>query len=131
MTSDRLLADADVTFLTAADGGRRIAVPALSGLGYRPHIVVGDPAQRSAIKGATDVIAEEYLGVAFDSGPTVPVARDVVRVRMMLMYWPNVAYDAVVPGAFFTIREGPQVIGHGRVIRKWVEPRESRTGGVL
>ena len=31
------------------------------------------------------------------------------------MYWPNVKYEGLIPGVTFTIREGPQTVGYGRV----------------
>jgi hypothetical protein len=31
------------------------------------------------------------------------------------MYWPNVSYDSLVPGATFTVREGPHIVGFGIV----------------
>jgi hypothetical protein len=33
----------------------------------------------------------------------------------MLMYWPHPVYESLVAGATFTIREGAQVVGYGRV----------------
>ena len=61
-------------------------------------------------------ITDEYLGVAFWSGrDPIPVSTSFT-LTMLLMYAPHPAYDRVVPGAEFTIREGPKIIGHGTVL---------------
>jgi hypothetical protein len=63
-------------------------------------------------------ITDEYLGVAFWSGPEqIPVSTPFT-LTMLLMYAPHPAYDRVVPGAEFTIREGAKIVGHGRVLRR-------------
>ncbi len=33
------------------------------------------------------------------------------------MYWPHSAYESLVPGATFTVREGAQVVGYVQVMR--------------
>ena len=38
------------------------------------------------------------------------------------MYWLNVSYDLLVPGASFTVREGPHIIGFNTV-----QPRQATT----
>jgi hypothetical protein len=65
---------------------------------------------------------EEYLGVAFESGPHLVVAGQEMRVTMMLMYWPEMDYLQAVPGATFTVREGAQIVAHGRITKRWNEP---------
>jgi hypothetical protein len=37
---------------------------------------------------------------------------------MLLMYPEHPAYGSVMPGADFTIREGAEIIGHGRVVSR-------------
>jgi hypothetical protein len=101
----------------------------LDGLQYRPHIVVGDPNQREAIVGAGRVIAEEYLGVAFSSGPDRISLGHAIRVEMMLIYWPSLDYRKAVPGATFTLREGGRIVGQGRITRRWTEPWEPPRSG--
>lgn len=57
---------AELTLLSTEEGGRR--GPVVCRHTYRPHIVVGDPAQRSAITEAGQGI-EDYFGVKFIDGP--------------------------------------------------------------
>jgi hypothetical protein len=131
MLVNRLFAEVDLVFRTASDGGRRGPTPTLSGLGYRPHIVIGDPMQKDAILGRDGVVAERYLGAAFDDGPANAPVGELVRTRMMLVYWPDLGYEEVVPGASFTLREGRRIVGHGCIVRKWIEGRESPRGAIL
>ena len=88
----------------------------LSGGGYRPHLLVGDPNQRRAITVGNE-IQEAYLGVAFVSGPESIEPGEPFLAKLLLMYWPHPMYESLVPGATFTIREGAQVVGYGRVKR--------------
>jgi hypothetical protein len=83
---------------------------------YRPHIVVGDPKQRQAIT-AGNVIEETYLGVAFLSGPEKFEAGEPFLAEFALIFYPHPVYDALIPGVAFTIREGPIVVGFGKVKR--------------
>ena len=94
---------------------------ALSGNHYRPHLVVGDPSQREAIREGNHII-EEYLGVTFHKGPDDFSPGAELTVVLKLLFYPHVAYDALVPGATFTIREGPRIVGYGRVVR-WLDQR--------
>jgi hypothetical protein len=87
-----------------------------SGSSYRPHIVVGDPKQRQAIT-VGNVIQETYLAVAFLSGPEQVEAGEPFLGELALIYYPHPVYDSLVPGATFTIREGPRVVGFGEVKR--------------
>jgi len=107
--------EAEVTFLPVSEGGR--ANPLLlvsSGGSYRPHIVVGDPRQRRAITVGNE-IQETYFGVAFLSGPDRVEAGEPFLAELALIYYPHPAYDSLTPGATFTIREGPKVVGFGEV----------------
>jgi hypothetical protein len=85
-----------------------------SGGQYRPHVVVGDPNQRKALL-VNNVAKEHHLGVAFVDGPLEVVAGEPFVAELALMYWPNVPYDSLVPGATFTVPEGPHIIGFGTV----------------
>jgi hypothetical protein len=124
----RAMIEADVIFRKESDGGRAIPPGVLGGLQYRPHIVIGDPNQREAIFGADRVIAEEYLGIAFVSGPErIPLGQPI-RVVMMLIYWPNLDYRRAVPDATFTLREGGRIVGQGRITKRWTESWESTAG---
>ena len=99
-----------------SEGGRKEPPPFLSGGVYRPHLVVGDPNQRRAILIGNEV-QETYLGVAFMSGPTRVEFSEPFTAELVLMFWPHPVYESLVPGATFTIREGAQVVGYGRVKR--------------
>jgi hypothetical protein len=91
---------AEVTFLPTTAGGRRSLPSPISGQ-YMPHLVVEGGA--------------EYLGVRFVAGPQ-PEFGVRGEFVLALAYHPNVDYSALVPGAAFTVREGTQVVGAGRVI---------------
>jgi len=117
------MVDALLTFLSQAEGGRSHLNIQLRGLKYRPHIVVGDPSQRHAIIVEGNRLVESYCGVAFSGGPTKMEANQQYPVTMMLMYWPHPIYDVVVPGARFTLREGPMVAAFGEITRRWTQPQ--------
>ena len=93
--------EVEMAFLNQAEGGREqppvLTTPSL----YRPHLVVGDG---------------EYLGVVFLSVPQSVQAQSVFIATLGLAYHPNLDYSALVPGAEFTVREGPRVVGRGRVL---------------
>jgi hypothetical protein len=98
---------AELTFLTAADGGRRHPPPQppwdRRERWYMPHAVVEGQS--------------EYLGVRFVGGPAV-AAGDPGRFELALMYHPQVDYRALQPGAAITIREGARVVAQGRVLQQ-------------
>jgi hypothetical protein len=79
-----------------------------------PHLVVGDPNQRRAITIGNEV-QETYLGVSFVSGPEKVEPGEAFLAELLLMYWPHPVYESLVSSATFTIREGAQVVGYGRV----------------
>jgi hypothetical protein len=108
--------EAEVTFLSEFERGRMTLPSDLSTRAYRPHIVVGDPNQREAVIRGNE-IQEEYLGVVFLAGPERLEFSKPTRVQLGLLYYPNVRYDSLVPGATFTIREGARIVGFGRVNR--------------
>ena len=116
------LVEAEVTFIPESEGGRRTP-PLLVFVGgsYRPHIVVGDPNQRRAVLVGNE-IQEAYLGILFESGPTRVEFDESVFAKFYLLYYPHVAYEVVIPGATFTIREGARIVGFGRVIKLSVPP---------
>jgi len=105
---------AEITFLAPSEGGRETLPSDFSGGRYRPHVVVGNPKQRKAVL-LNNAAQENYLGVAFVDAPSNVVAGEPAVVELALMYWPNVSYDSLVPGATFTLREGPHIIGFGTV----------------
>ena len=60
-------------------------------------------------------VRETYLGVAFLSGPEKVEFGESFTAELALMFWPHPVYESLTPGATFTIREGAQVVGYGRV----------------
>jgi hypothetical protein len=116
--------EAEIIFHTADEGGRQLLpTGVLTGLRYRPHIVLGDVSQRGLVD--RDVAAqEEYVGVAFVAGPDQVKPGEPCTVRMTLIYWPNYDYPTVKPGETFTLREGARVVAHGQLKRRWTEQYE-------
>ena len=105
----------EITFLSPMQGGRtRPPVLVSENSTYRPHIVIGDPTQRCAITVGNE-IRETYLGLVFVSGPEDVRFGEPVEAEAALLYYPQPEHDSVVQGATFTIREGPKVVGYGRV----------------
>ncbi|WP_290474289.1 hypothetical protein [Leifsonia sp. 71-9] len=82
-------------------GGRRS--PVSLDRGYRPHLVVtdGDP---------LGVVIRGVGRARLEPGG------DEVEVLVELPY--DIDYGALVPGATFSVREGPNVIGTGIVLRR-------------
>jgi hypothetical protein len=111
--------EAEVTLLSTEEGGRssvlRLDHPVAF---YRPHVVVGDVHQRRAIVGADRVIAEEYLGVQFRRADLVLSPGSSATLWIDLIFYPGETYYRLQPGATFTIREGPQIVGYGRILRR-------------
>ena len=100
-----------VVFLRPEEGGRSSGVHASPG--YRPHLVVGEMSQRVAVI-VGNVGSETYLGVEFSGDERVLLPGIEHAVTLTLLY-DGVDYGQLVPGATFTIREGPHVVGFGRV----------------
>lgn len=101
--------EAEVTLWKTEEGGRIAPLRLEPGSPfYMPHLVVGDPKSPSGT----------LLGVAFRRAPLTMAPGDTATVRMDLMYHPQVDYRALVPGAAFTVREGPRIVGHGRVLKR-------------
>jgi hypothetical protein len=96
---------AQVTLLPELSRGRGL----LTTGHYRPHIVIGPQAQRVAIRDG-NVCTEKYR-VMFVGGPEAMNPGESAEVSLALMYSPEESYDEVKPGATFTIREGPLVVG--------------------
>jgi hypothetical protein len=133
--------ECEVTFLSKSEEGwGKTVKPILNGNWYRPLLVIGDPNQRKAIlttrtyevenpdgskrRGTSDRwLAEEYASVSFDTGPNDFEFDVPIRVKLSLMPWPGPQYEKVQPGKTFTVREGPTVVGFGKVISEvFVEP---------
>jgi hypothetical protein len=84
---------------------------------YRPHIVIGPQSQREAIRDGNR-LTENYLGVMFVGGPDMMEPGDTADVKMALMYFPDNPYTEVQPGATFTVRERPLVVGYGVILSR-------------
>jgi hypothetical protein len=80
-----------------------------------PHIVIGDPEQREAVKVGNN-LTERYLGVWVTGAPDELSPGQTSEVTLKLMYWPDENYNDVKAGATFTLREGPNIVGFGRVL---------------
>lgn len=87
--------------------------------GYRPHIVVGPADQRKA-KMVGNAIDERYQGVVFMDEYLQIEPGETVEVSIALAYYhePSIVYSDVVPGATFTLREGPRIVGYGTVLSR-------------
>jgi hypothetical protein len=77
-----------------------------------PHLVVESIDTRQVFQPDD----REYLGVRFTSGSQECFAGQVCSVSLELMYYPQVNYDRLSVGTTFTIREGPCIVGYGRVL---------------
>jgi hypothetical protein len=113
---------AEVTLLPELSRGRQ----GLTTGQYRPHIVIGPQSQRAAIRDG-NVCTEQYLGVMFAGGPDAISPGDSAEVSLALMYFPEVTYSEVKPGATFTIREGPHIVGFGVILS---HPQQSPQKGM-
>ena len=81
---------------------------------YMPHIVIGDPLQRTALVSGNQLI-EHYLGVWVQDAPDEWRPGETNEVTFALMYWPEEQYTDVAVGATFTLREGPKIVGSGQI----------------
>jgi len=61
-------------------------------------------------------MTEHHLGVWGAEAPDEIAPGDTAEITMRLMYWPEEKYDQLIPGAMFTVREGPKIVGFGRVV---------------
>ncbi|MCB1838670.1 MAG: hypothetical protein KDI61_00210 [Alphaproteobacteria bacterium] len=128
--------ECQVTFHNDLEGWPQSWPKRLSGCVYRPHIVVGDPTQRSAIltskvvdaeysdgtpfQYVTDKFIDElYCGVVFEKGPENPELGKSLRVSLIPMFWPDETRPKLEGGTTFTIREGATVVGFG-IVLQWI-----------
>ena len=124
--NDEASIEAEVTFIPESEGGRKAPPEHLCGNNYRPHLVIGNPSQRQA-RLIGHFIAEEMLGIAFTSGPDNVRPGQTFTAKLELAFYPHPAYDALVPGATFTIREGAQIVAYGRVISRTNLPKTQQS----
>lgn len=95
-----------------------------------PHVVIGDPLQREAQVRSGNEMAEHYLGVWLANSPDELLPGEAADVDLVLMYWPEEQYEGLTPGATFTVREGPLIVGFGQVLgphHSDVRARDSKT----
>ncbi|HUR27523.1 MAG TPA: hypothetical protein VM509_05000 [Planctomycetota bacterium] len=119
-----LAIEAEVTLLSTEEGGRRTAlVLRWPDMRYRPHLVVGDIGQRKAVVAPDGVVRERYVGVAFRSVNVVMPPGSHARLWMDVMLLDS-PHEDLQPGATFTVREGPEVVGFGTVLRR-VDEKEA------
>jgi hypothetical protein len=59
---------------------------------------------------------EHYLGVLVNDAPDEWFPGQSAEVTLVLMCWPDEKYENVIPGASFTLREGPKIVGFGKVL---------------
>lgn len=104
---------AQVTLLPELSHGRRL----LTAGQYRPHIVIGPQSQRVAVQ-TGNVLTERYLPVMFVRGPDAINPGETAHVSLALMYFPEEPYEEVRPGATFTLREGPLIVGFGIILSR-------------
>jgi hypothetical protein len=90
--------DAEIVFFSADKSGRA-SIPEP---GYMPHLVV---------KG--DV---EYLGIRLLKAYDDAELNRPARWSLHLLYYPQVDYSKLKEGIQFDVREGPRVVGEGRII---------------
>lgn len=100
---------AEVVFLRGDEGGRSGPPIFDRQHRYMPHVVIQSRDVRRSRTGPDGVNREPYHGVAFLGGPSNYVAGNTGHFVLELMYYPDVSYADVVPGATFTIREGGKV----------------------
>ena len=96
-----------------------MTAPTFTGPGsYMPHIVVqGRDVRRAVIEHDRD-LREPYQGVRFAAGPGNFRLGDTAEFVLELMYYPELPYLDVQPGATFTVREGRKVVAHGVVLTR-------------
>ena len=105
-----------VKFFSVENGGRQQLPEDLLAIGtYRPHFVVGDPEQQEAIVDKNNTSQENYLGVVFISQVGALKEGKEIEAVVTAVY-PEVDYSSLVSGATFTIREGQNIVGNGKVM---------------
>jgi hypothetical protein len=110
------VAAAKLTPLPERSRGRRFLATGQ----YRPHIVIGPQSQQVAVRDGNR-LTENYLGVMFVGGSDAMEPGDTAEVKLALMYFPDYLYHEVQPGAAFTVREGPLIVGSGVILSRALE----------
>lgn len=95
--------DAEMVFFSAENEGRStIPMP-----GYMPHFVIKDDT--------------EYLGIRLIKTQDDIIFDRPTKCTIELLYYPNVDYSKLRSGVLFEVREGPKIIGSGRIISEQYE----------
>ncbi|MBC7528771.1 MAG: hypothetical protein H7308_14650 [Chthonomonadaceae bacterium] len=92
--------------------------PTVSGAryeGYMPHLVVQSPEVRQAAV-ENNEITDEHLGVRIVDSPFKYRLGESAWFTLVLLY--EVNYNALIPEATFTVREGPIIVGYGKVLAR-------------
>ena len=55
------------------------------------------------------------MGADFVAVVTSFIAAHLFVAELALLYWPNMSYDELTPGATLSLREGPHIVGFGAV----------------
>ena len=90
----------ELSFVAPEQGGRSTLPIDFATGQYRPHLIVA---------GTT-----ELLGVQFVAGPKNPTHEVPAMFNVTALY-EGVDYSRLVPGASFSVVEGPRVVAHGIV----------------
>ena len=114
--SARPIITAEVVFLRGDEGGRSRPPIFDRQHRYMPHVVIQSREVRRSLTDPDGVNREAYQGVAFLEGPSNYMAGDAGRFVLELMYYPDLPYADVRPGATFTVREGGKIVAHGVVL---------------
>ena len=125
--AEREMIEVELTFRPPSEGGRNIPDGILTGYHYRPQIVIGPCDQEHVANMEGYSVKETYFGVAFARGPNHIEPSCPVIAEAALLYSPALEYSAVIPEATFTLREGPRIVGYGRVIKRWTQRPKGKT----
>ncbi len=106
---------AEIRFLNADEGGRRISIDLTPGTLYRPHLVVQDRHTRQAQMNG-NVCSEPYVSMTFIDGPENYRNGESGIFRFFCPYWTHPDHPQMNSGTEFTIREGHRIVAGGTVV---------------
>ena len=81
---------------------------------YRPHIVV-EPLAPDIATMRANMTTDRYQSVVFFDAYLTIAPGETAEVILGLWAYPDNQYENVVPGATFTLREGPHIAGYGTI----------------
>jgi len=82
--------------------------------GYRPHIVI-EPLTPDIATMRANVLTDRYQSVVFLDEYVSIAPGQTQEVLLGLWAYPDNQYENVIPGATFTLREGPHIAGYGTI----------------